>query len=83
MLPFKIYSLNLHGKLVTIDRPWVMGIINVTSDSFYSGSRITDETTLAERVRQMIADGADIIDVGACSTRPGSEPVDAQSCSGP
>ena len=79
MLPFKIYSLNLHGKLVTIDRPWVMGIINVTSDSFYSGSRITDETTLAERVRQMIADGADIIDVGACSTRPGSEPVDAQS----
>lgn len=78
MLPFKTYSLNLHGKLVTIDRPWVMGIINVTPDSFYSGSRVNDEFSLTERVRQMIADGADIIDVGACSTRPGSEQVDTQ-----
>ncbi len=76
--PFKTYSLNLHGKLVTIDRPWVMGIINVTPDSFYSGSRVNDERTLVARVRQMIADGADIIDIGACSTRPGSEQVDAQ-----
>lgn len=78
MQPFKTYSLNLHGKLVTIDRPWVMGIINVTPDSFYSGSRVNDERTLVARVRQMIADGADIIDIGACSTRPGSEQVDAQ-----
>ncbi len=78
MLPFKTYSLNLHGKLVTIDRPWVMGIINVTPDSFYSGSRVNDESSLIERVHQMSADGADIIDVGACSTRPGSEQVDAQ-----
>ena len=76
--PFKTYSLNLHGKLVAIDRPWVMGIINVTPDSFYSGSRVNDERTLVTRVRQMIADGADIIDIGACSTRPGSEQVDAQ-----
>ena len=76
--PFKTYSLNLHGKLVAIDRPWVMGIINVTPDSFYSGSRVNDERTLVARVRQMIADGADIIDIGACSTRPGSEQVDAQ-----
>lgn len=78
MLPFKTYSLNLHGKLVTIDRPWVMGIINVTPDSFYSGSRVNDESSLIERVHQMIADGADIIDVGACSTRPGSEQVGGQ-----
>lgn len=78
MHPFKTYSLNLKGRLVTIDRPWVMGIVNVTPDSFYSGSRIGDERTLTERVRQMIADGADVIDVGACSTRPGSESVDAQ-----
>lgn len=76
--PFKTYSLNLRGRLVTIDRPWVMGIINVTPDSFYSGSRVNDEGLLTERVRQMIADGADVIDVGACSTRPGSESVDAQ-----
>ena len=77
MQPFKTYSLNLRGRLVTIDRPWVMGIINVTPDSFYSGSRVNDEGLLTERVRQMIADGADVIDVGACSTRPGSESVDA------
>lgn len=77
MQPFKTYSLNLHGKLVTIDRPWVMGIINVTTDSFYAGSRVTDDRMLVEKVRQMLLDGADVIDVGACSTRPGSEQVDA------
>lgn len=78
MQPFKTYSLNLKGRLVTIDRPWVMGIINVTPDSFYSGSRVTDEQALVERVQSMLADGADVIDLGACSTRPGSEQVDAQ-----
>lgn len=78
MKPFKPYSLNLHGRLVTIDRPWVMGIINVTPDSFYSGSRVGDEHTLVERVRQMLDEGADVLDVGACSTRPGSQSVDAE-----
>lgn len=78
MQPFKTYSLNLKGRLVTIDHPWVMGIINITPDSFYSGSRVNDEKTLVERVRMMLADGADVLDVGACSTRPGSESVDAQ-----
>ena len=78
MHPFKSYSLNLKGRLVTIDRPWVMGIVNVTPDSFYSGSRVNDEHMLVERVRQRIVDGADVIDVGACSTRPGSEQVDVQ-----
>ena len=77
MQPFKTYSLNLKGRLVTIDHPWVMGIVNITPDSFYSGSRITDEHALEERVGQMLADGADVIDVGACSTRPGSQSVDA------
>ena len=78
MQSFKSYSLNLKGRLVTIDRPWVMGIVNVTPDSFYSGSRVTDEQSLVQRVRQMLAEGADVIDVGACSTRPGGEQVDAQ-----
>ena len=78
MQPFKTYSLNLKGRLVTIDRPWVMGIINITPDSFYSGSRVVDEQTLIERVGMMLDDGADVLDVGACSTRPGSEQVDAQ-----
>ena len=77
MQSFKTYSLNLKGRLVTIDHPWVMGIVNITPDSFYSGSRITDEHALEERVGQMLADGADVIDVGACSTRPGSQSVDA------
>ena len=63
---------------MTIDRPWVMGIVNITPDSFYSGSRVTDEQTLVERVQAMMAEGADVIDVGACSTRPGSESVDAR-----
>jgi dihydropteroate synthase len=78
MQPFHTYSLNLHGRLVTIGRPWVMGIINITPDSFYSGSRVNDEQSLVARVRQMLDDGADVLDVGACSTRPGSESVDAQ-----
>ena len=78
MQPFKPYSLNLKGRLVTIDRPWVMGIINVTPDSFYSSSRVGDEQTLVKRVQTMMADGVDVIDVGACSTRPGSESVDAK-----
>ncbi len=78
MQPFKTYSLNLKGRLVTIDRPWVMGIINITPDSFYSGSRVVDERTLIERVGMMLDDGADVLDIGACSTRPGSEQVDAQ-----
>ena len=49
-----------------------MGIINVTPDSFWSGSRVQDKATLTERVRQMISQGADAIDVGGCSTRPGA-----------
>ena len=75
---FKTFSLNLRGKLVTIDRPWVMGIVNVTPDSFYGGSRVADEQTLVGRIRQMLDEGVDVIDVGACSTRPGSQSVDAQ-----
>ena len=78
MQPFKTYSLNLKGRLVTIDRPWVMGIINITPDSFYSDSRVADERMLVERIHTMVANGADMLDVGACSTRPGSESVDAR-----
>ena len=70
MQPFKPYSLNIKGHLVTINRPWVMGIVNVTPDSFYSGSRAMDEQTLVGRVRQLLDEGADVLDVGACSTRP-------------
>ena len=50
----------------------IMGIINVTPDSFWSGSRVQDKATLLERVRFMVSHGADAIDVGGCSTRPGA-----------
>jgi dihydropteroate synthase len=53
-----------------------MGIINITPDSFYSGSRLSDNSEVIERVEQMLTEGADIIDIGACSTRPGIETVD-------
>ncbi len=69
------YSINVNGRLLTLNRPLVMGIINVTPDSFYSVSRVEKGDELLSRCRRMIDDGADIIDVGACSTRPGGELV--------
>lgn len=57
--------------------PAVMGILNVTPDSFYAASRASTLSDVRERALSMAAEGADLIDVGACSTRPGSEPVTA------
>ncbi len=69
-------TINIRGSLLDFSRPWIMGILNVTSDSFYAGCRVEDEDAIAERVRAIHAEGGDCIDIGACSTRPGSEPVD-------
>lgn len=69
----KPYSLNIRGRLVEFNRPVVMGIVNLTDDSFHAPSRVTDEDTLVSRVGDMLEAGAGIIDMGACSTRPGSE----------
>lgn len=69
------FSLNIKGKLVAFDRPVVMGILNLTPDSFHAASR-ADSSTIGERVCRMIAAGAQIIDVGCCSTRPGAKPCD-------
>lgn len=67
-------------KDITIGKePLVMGILNVTPDSFFEGSRKQTRTEIEERVRTMLGEGAKIIDVGACSTRPGSVPVDAEN----
>ena len=55
--------------------PKVMGILNINNESFYSRSRCTETTQIVSRLEQMLADGASIIDIGACSTRPGSIPV--------
>lgn len=71
---FKPFSLNIHGRLVEYERPAIMGIINVTPDSFYAGSR-TSSGEIGRRVLEMIADGADIIDLGAYSSRPGAPAV--------
>lgn len=72
---FEPFSLNIHGRLLQIERPQIMGIINVTPDSFYSGSRTPSPLDIQQRVRQMIADGADMIDIGAYSSRPGADDV--------
>lgn len=72
------YTLNCNGKLITLFSPQVMGILNVTPDSFYSGSRKQTEREIAERTQQILAEGGTMIDVGGCSTRPGSDPVDEE-----
>lgn len=69
------YSLNIKGRLMHLDEPRVMGILNVTPDSFYTGSRVQTEKEILARAEEIIAQGGDIIDVGACSTRPDSQPV--------
>ncbi|MDE5850184.1 MAG: dihydropteroate synthase [Muribaculaceae bacterium] len=72
-------TINIRGRLLDFRRPWIMGILNVTSDSFYAGCRTEDEAGIAERVRSIRDEGADCIDIGACSTRPGSQPADEKS----
>jgi len=63
--------------MVVIDKPKVMGIINITPDSFYGKSRFTEQAGLLRQFEKMLIDGADIIDVGGQSTRPGSERITA------
>ena len=70
-----MFSLNCKGKLLVIDKPLVMGIINITPDSFYEGSRKQNNESVLTLATKMIQDGADIIDVGGQSTRPGSERI--------
>jgi dihydropteroate synthase len=68
-----MFTLNAKGRLLTIDRPLIMGIINRAPDSFYSGSRYPGDTAFLERAEQMIAQGADWLDIGGQSSRPGAE----------
>ena len=69
------YTLNVHGLLMDLRVPQVMGILNATPDSFYAESRRQTETEIVERCQQIVSEGGTIIDVGACSTRPGAEVV--------
>jgi dihydropteroate synthase len=68
-------SLNCNGKLLYLDQPVVMGILNVTPDSFYYGGQYDTETAIRNRCEAKLTEGADIIDLGAASTRPGAYPV--------
>lgn len=68
-------TINVHGKLLSLATPQVMGILNVTPDSFFAGSRKQTELEIAQRANQIVAEGGTIIDVGAFSTRPGADEV--------
>lgn len=70
--------INVNGSLLDLSTPCVMGILNVTPDSFYAGSRMQTEADIAARVEQIVKEGAGIIDIGAYSSRPNADPVSAQ-----
>nr|WP_206077582.1 dihydropteroate synthase [Pontibacter sp. SGAir0037] len=68
-------TLNSRGNILSLDTPLVMGILNTTPDSFYSGSRLGSINEVLERAASMLADGADILDIGGYSSRPGAADV--------
>ena len=68
----------IRGGTLSLERPLVMGILNVTPDSFSDGGRYDTPETAAARARVMAAEGADILDIGAQSTRPGAEYLSAE-----
>lgn len=73
-----MYTLNCKGRLLVIEKPVVMGILNLTPDSFYSGSRVQVMEQVLQRAGQMIDEGATILDIGGQSTRPGSNRISAE-----
>jgi dihydropteroate synthase len=72
---FRPFTLNLRGTPTRFDKPAIMGIVNVTPDSFFAGSRTTSTDDISRRVKSMVDDGVDIIDLGAYSSRPGADDV--------
>lgn len=66
-------TININGQLLDLSTPKVMGIVNLTPDSFFEGSRVQTDMQVAERVRQLLTEGADMLDVGAYSSRPGAD----------
>lgn len=69
------YTINVKGQLIDLSEPQVMGILNVTPDSFFSGSRKQTETEIRERVAEIFNEGASMIDVGAYSSRPDADDI--------
>jgi dihydropteroate synthase len=78
MLQVSKKTLNIRGTLLDLSTPVVMGIMNITPDSFYSGSRVVSSDQIVEKAGQMISEGAGILDIGGYSTRPGAREVSAQ-----
>ena len=72
------YTINIRGQLLDLSHPQVMGILNVTPDSFYAGSRKQTEREIAERAVEIVSQGGSMIDIGAFSTRPGAQEVDEE-----
>ncbi|MEO8960574.1 MAG: dihydropteroate synthase [Ginsengibacter sp.] len=72
-----MFSLNCKGRLLFIDKPLLMGILNITDDSFYPGSRFVNMDSIKNKAIQMLDEGADILDIGAQSTRPESKRMTA------
>ena len=75
MTPKSGFTLQVHGRLIDLSRPCVMGILNATPDSFFAGSRKQTEHDISRRADEIVEQGGAIIDVGACSTRPGAGEV--------
>jgi dihydropteroate synthase len=74
-----MFSLNCKGKLLLTEKPLIMGILNLTEDSFYAGSRAQTMEAITNKAEQMLTEGAAIIDIGAQSTRPGSTRISADN----
>ena len=71
-------TLNCRGQLLSLEKPIVMGILNVTSDSFYDGGKYTNQKSVLIQVEKMLEEGASVIDIGGMSSRPGAEIINVQ-----
>ncbi|NVJ48330.1 MAG: dihydropteroate synthase [Cytophagia bacterium] len=70
--------MNINGNLVSLDEPQVMGILNITPDSFYADSRVNQDTAILKKAEEMVEEGAFVLDVGGYSTRPGAEDISTE-----
>lgn len=73
-----IHTLNLRGRLLDLQEPRIMGILNITPDSFYAGSRTESEADITQRLHTLMEQGAEMIDIGAYSSRPGADDVNEE-----
>src|SRR6202035_5254815 len=78
-LRINMYSLNCKGRLLSWNVPIVMGVLNMTPDSFYSGSRINSEDMLIRQAEKMLTEGAAILDLGGLSSRPGAQEITVEA----